>query len=281
MVDEITETSPRIKALQSLGITEDDADSKIAAIEKWIGEKNFPEQMSKNIIEMFLIRNKFRVEVTQKKLAMYYKIRKQIPEFFEGKHPKHANMKETMNVSYFVFSPKLTPENYTVNFFKLIDENPKSFVPNDFCGHVVNISELKLVQNVYSLGDIYVCDLKGSSFTHLYYFGVGTLRKLAKITQEVFPTSIKAIHFINSPGYMNTLIAVIKAVLNPKVFKRIHIHENPEDVANFISKDILPKEFGGEGQSLDELNDFLERQFSKFQSRYDELERINDIMMNK
>lgn len=53
----------------------------------------------RSIIEMFLIRNKFRIDVTQKKLTMYYKMRRQIPEFFEGKHPEESNMKNVMKVS--------------------------------------------------------------------------------------------------------------------------------------------------------------------------------------
>ncbi|XP_045467870.1 alpha-tocopherol transfer protein-like [Harmonia axyridis] len=281
MEENSSETNQRIKALECLGTNEDEADKKISLIEEWIEGKNFPEKLKKNIIEMFLIRNKFKVDVTQKRIAMYYKIRSQIPEFFEEKHPRENHMKQVMNVSHFVFSPKLTPELYTVNFFRLIDVNPKSFIPNDFCGFVVNIAELKLVHDVYSLGDIYVCDLKGTSFSHLYYFGVGTLRKLAKVIQEAFPVSIKAIHFVNSPGYMNTLIAIIKNVLNPKIFKRIHVHENCEDVANFVSKDILPKEFGGVGAPLDDLSDLLRGKFLEFQSRFDELEKVNEKMKKK
>lgn len=272
-------SASRIAALTALGISEDDAERKIAHIEEWIEKNDFPEHLERHMIEMFLMRTKFRTEVTKKKIAMYYKIRRQMPEFFKKKHPKLINMQQAMKVSYYVFSPKLTPELYTVNFFKLNDVNPKNYIPNDFCGHLINNLELKLIRDGYSLGCIYVCDLKGSTFSHLYYFGVGTLRKVAKIIQEVYPVPIKAIHFVNCPGYMNTLIALIKAVLNPKIFNRIHIHKNPKDVANYISKDILPEEFGGEGESLEELNEYMRGQFVKYQKRYDELQHINEVMM--
>lgn len=46
------------------------------------------------IIESFLVTNKFNVEKTKEKLEMYYKIRTVLPDVFKDANPKNPEMKK-------------------------------------------------------------------------------------------------------------------------------------------------------------------------------------------
>lgn len=51
-----------------------------------------------NILELFLIVNKFNLEKCKKKLACYYQIRKEIPELYLNTNPKLKHMQLIANV---------------------------------------------------------------------------------------------------------------------------------------------------------------------------------------
>lgn len=64
---------------------------------------------------------------------------------------------------------------------------------------------------------------------------------------------IKAIHILSQSKFVDTLVSILKQVLSAKVAGRINIHKSSEDLHKYLSKDILPKDYGGEERSLKTL----------------------------
>lgn len=62
------------------------------------------------------------------------------------------------------------------------------------------------------------------------------------------------VHFINVPSFINQVMAVIRPFLRKEVEKLIRFHKSGSDTLyDFVPKELLPVEYGGETGTLDEL----------------------------
>lgn len=64
---------------------------------------------------------------------------------------------------------------------------------------------------------------------------------------------MKGIHVINAPSFFDKLFFIAKGFFPEKMVKRIRVHGSYEELYEVISKEILPKEYGGEGMSCSRL----------------------------
>lgn len=53
---------------------------------------------------------------------------------------------------------------------------------------------------------------------------------------------------------VDTLITLLKQVFSAKLAERIHLHKSPETLADYIPKEILSSDYGGQEKSLLEMN---------------------------
>ena len=83
--------------------------------------------------------------------------------------------------------------------------------------------------------------------------------------------------------------AILKVVVKPKIFDRIEFHQDAEVLKEIICKEELPKEYGGEGPSLDQYNGMnfyknhkiyskisvmMQTKLSEYQDRFDQLDKL-------
>nr|CAI5836981.1 unnamed protein product [Callosobruchus analis] len=257
--------------------TEKDACDYIVAVKKWCRlQKHLPEKPSDELIESFLVTNRFLVERTKEKLDMYYTIRSLLPECFKNKNPKLPNMKEIARVVYYCPLPKMTNEMYRVNILKIIGE-PESFDAYDCFGHQMNINEIRLHEEI-NLGDILIIDFANVKVGHVVKFTPVHMKKASVIIEKVFSNRIKGIHIINAPAYVEPVISVLKSFLKQKLLNRIHVHSSQKLLLNHISSDVLPKDYGGKEMPLEELNDLWLKKLEEYQERFDILDtlRVNE-----
>lgn len=64
---------------------------------------------------------------------------------------------------------------------------------------------------------------------------------------------VKSIHLVTTSKILDTLLAIIKQVMSPKIAGRVHIHKTMDEISEFVPKHILPKDYGGEERSMKEL----------------------------
>ncbi|KAL3278390.1 hypothetical protein HHI36_013718 [Cryptolaemus montrouzieri] len=264
----------RRRVFEASGVTVEIADEKVDVVEKWLRKQtHLPEIPSKHMIEIFLVLNKFNIEVTQRKLEMYYKIRTQIPDLYQNKHPASPHMQKIADVVYCIALPKLSPELYLINVFKLKDTNTKNFDAHDYAAYSLNSAELKLLDEKLAVGEVFIYDLEGVSFGH-FFKTMTVLKKLSRVVEEVFSSRVKGIHYINCPRFIDALVSVVRAVMNPKVANRIHIHKSYDTLSEYIPKELLPRDYGGDEKSLDELNEMLKTEFLENKERFDKLDQM-------
>lgn len=75
--------------------------------------------------------------------------------------------------------------------------------------------------------------------------------------QEGFGTKIKGIHILNAPSFVDKFVFIVKQGLKEKVANRLHVHNTFEELHKEIPKEVLPKDFGGDGPSCAKLAGIL------------------------
>lgn len=73
--------------------------------------------------------------------------------------------------------------------------------------------------------------------------------------QDCFPAVVKEVHFVGQPWYVEATLAFIRLFLREETRERLILHgANLSTLHDFIAKDVLPTELGGETKSVNPLD---------------------------
>ncbi|KAJ3624264.1 hypothetical protein MTP99_017903 [Tenebrio molitor] len=262
----------RKRALQLFDRTEESFDDDVQAIKKWLHtQKHLPEIMEDAKVRNFLLLNKCSVENSKQKIDMYYTIRSLLPDWYENCNPKLPFIKDYMNVSYTVVHPKLVEDMYRVTFIAV--KKPHVTSPLTTALLFFNIYEMRLSEDCL-IGDIIIFDMKNTAIDDFVKMTPLHLKKTVAVYKNIFSLRAKRIIFLNSIRYLDNILALLKLLIKPKIFQRIEVHQDSEVLKEIFQPDQLPKDYGGNGPSLEELNDGLREKFDEYQNRFDQLDRL-------
>jgi hypothetical protein len=134
--------------------------------------------------------------------------------------------------------------------------NPKKYTFDD----MVKLSSLVIFtlleeEETQVGGFVYIFDHKNISMDFISLFSLLDLKNHLQCILNAFPCRQKKVIIINSPSFAVTLIEFAKSLLSEKLKKRIFCFKGIENLHNHIDKRILPKEYGGEGASVEDMKD--------------------------
>ncbi|XP_018564497.1 alpha-tocopherol transfer protein-like [Anoplophora glabripennis] len=263
----------RAAVRESFGKSEKEVKKDIAIILEWFKtQPHLPEVPDDAMIENFLVTNKFSIERTKQKLDMYYTIRTLMPEIYENSNPKSPRMQNIDSMGIFVPLPKLTKELYRVYVMKICGP-PENYDMYTFFAHALNVIEIRIHHDT-AVGDVYIIDHEQLKMGHLVKMTPTHIKKAITIAEKVFSNRIKNIHLINQPSYIETLMNISKTLMKPKILARLHLHSSIEGLHEYLSKEILPKDYNGEELSLQELNDLWKVSLKEHADRFDKLDKL-------
>ncbi|KAJ3646998.1 hypothetical protein Zmor_024551 [Zophobas morio] len=216
-------------------------DEDVLRLEEWLNtQPHLPKLFDKNCLRNFLILNKCSIEIAKQKIDNYFSIRAKLPEIALGINPKLPYHRTFNEAAFLVEHPQLTDEMYRLTFFQVKGESlPDSYEPITFVKKFHTIQEMRMRDGVMC-GDV----------SHRCW-----CTKPCNCMNEFF-------------------LRVSKPVIKPKVFERLHFHPDLDSLKKVIRPDLLPVDFGGEGLSLQELEDALEEKYRKNQDLFDRIDEI-------
>ncbi|KAJ8977846.1 hypothetical protein NQ317_004626 [Molorchus minor] len=244
----------------------------VDVLKAWLGtQPHLPETPSDEMLECFYVLSKFSVEGAKQKLDMYYSIRSIVPDFYENKNPKLPNMQRIAKVTCTIPLPKLTKDGYRVILTKWLDDDPDNFDPYDFFSQINNVAEVRLQEDL-PIGDIVINDLDLFKLGHFIKFTPTCLKKIFVIVEKVYGNRLKGIYYINPPPFMDRLVSLLKPLMKPKLARRLHVFKATDELYDYIPRDILPKDYGGEELSLKQFRGLWKQKFAEYKDRFDALE---------
>ncbi|KAJ8913655.1 hypothetical protein NQ315_007372 [Exocentrus adspersus] len=259
---------------ESFGKSDKDVLTDIGIIKEWLKtQPHLPETPSDNVIELFLVTNKFSIERTKQRLDMYYTIRTLIPEVYVNSNPRLPEIQSVPDkMGLFVPLPKPSKELHRVYVMKVMGD-PDDFDTYKFFANSLNVMEVRIHYDI-AIGDVYIIDYDDLKMAHVMKMTPVHIKKVATVSEKVFSSRIKGIHLINCPSYVDILTNIAKMVLKPKIVNRIHLHSNYESLHAHVPKEILPKDYGGNERSIKELGDLWKSCLMEHADRFDKLDAM-------
>ncbi|CAH0549600.1 unnamed protein product [Brassicogethes aeneus] len=249
----------------------------VEILQNWMKtQKHLPEVMSKELITRFLLNNKFSIEISKEKIDMYYTIRSLIPELYENSNPKLPEMQNVLLKTYICPLPKLL-DHCRINIVKLkselLDDNEKIDI-DKFHSVCFSFLELRCIEGEMSISEINIFDLKGLKLSHISNLTPMSFKRMATVLEKVWSDRIKAVHFVNYPPFLDKILGMLKLFLKPKLYDRIQLHKDQDSIMKYFDKKILPKDYGGDEMSLDEIQEGWLQKFKEYQPKFDALDKL-------
>lgn len=112
---------------------------------------------------------------------------------------------------------------------------------------VMMIGDVRLKEELVGVaGDVYVLDASVATPAHFSRFTPGLVKKFLVCVQEAYPVKLKEVHVINVSPFVDTIVNWVKPFLKEKIRNRIYVHSNMEKLYEYIPKEMLPEEYGGQ-----------------------------------
>ncbi|XP_063541338.1 alpha-tocopherol transfer protein-like [Cydia strobilella] len=122
--------------------------------------------------------------------------------------------------------------------------------------------------------DVNLIDLLAFSTRHFTL-----LQQCLTILKDGYGMRLKGLHVLTMSKATDALVTFAKQLLPKKLAGRLHVHRDMDTLYNFVPKEILPSDLGGDALSLSELHEtFINELFSKEHKEW--MEEGNRATMN-
>ncbi|XP_050353390.1 alpha-tocopherol transfer protein-like [Nymphalis io] len=233
-------------------------DRDLAAIKEWLRkEPHLPNEWEDNPLMTFLRGSSFSLEKCKRKLDMYFTMRAACPEFFTNRDASSPALKEILkNKLQGPALPGVTPKGRRVTICRGLYPTLDSQQITDTLKLALMIGDVRLVEEVVGVaGDIYVLDGAVLGPSLLARLSPSIIKKFMICVQEAYPVKLKEVHIINTSPVVERFVNLVKPFLKEKIRKRIFIHKEVKDLYKYVPQEMLPKEYGGQCGTMDELQE--------------------------
>ncbi|XP_053951152.1 alpha-tocopherol transfer protein-like [Anastrepha ludens] len=255
---------------------------------------NLPEEIDRVLLRRFFKCMYFNMEDTKKLIELNFSLRNKNPQLFLDRDPEEDAVKAVREATDMIPLPGLTPEGYKILFYRLADSDPKKLNSKGECKTAFLLADCRfadldleeqppqtnakesnedtrlasateketldslendaLEDNFISNGEVQICDISGYTLSHLTRISYPTLRMYMNFLQEAYPVRLRAMHIINCPSFLNSMIAIVKPFINDHVYNMIQFHtEGLDSLYEKVPRDLLPNEYGGKAGPIAEL----------------------------
>ncbi|XP_076253865.1 alpha-tocopherol transfer protein-like [Rhynchophorus ferrugineus] len=230
--------------------------SDVDSLREWANKQPHLPEISELQTILFLQSCYYSNEMAKATIDNFFTVRNICNDVFGNRNPNNTSVQNAMDCVLLTILPKLTPNNYTILFGRLIDCNPDKF---NYSNQIRNFDMVEML-NLHSEGPqeglVIVFDMQGMVFGHLTRISIVMMKKLFYYLQEAMPIRLKGIHYINVVSFMDKLLAMMKPFMKKELLEMLFVHANSiESLYEHVPRDCLPAEYGGQCESIKILHE--------------------------
>merc|ERR550519_1778682 len=111
-------------------------------------------------------------------------------------------------------------------------------------------------------GFVMVQDMAGVGADHLALFNLASIKKLITMGEKAFPDRPKMMHVLNRPAIVESFANMVRGLQKEKQRSRqvMHVPGQVDKLVEDLGEDVLPKEYGGNNGTLEELKLYWKEQ---------------------
>ncbi|KAJ8979814.1 hypothetical protein NQ317_001305 [Molorchus minor] len=227
----------------------------VKSLKEWAEKQPHLPKMSELQTAIFLSSCYYSNELAKITIDNFFTVKTLCPDIFGDRCPQNPAVQTSMNTLLVSILPKLTPEGYSVIFFKMMDPNPDaySFPLGIRCFDMAAM--LHLHKNGPTKGMIILMDMEGVVFGHLLKLSIVVMKKFMYYLQEAMPIRLQSMEFFNIVPFMDKILALMKPFMKKELLNSLYLHQDLAALCKRIPKDILPQDYGGSCEALEILRE--------------------------
>ncbi|XP_030379674.1 alpha-tocopherol transfer protein-like [Scaptodrosophila lebanonensis] len=223
--------------------------------------EKLPQEIDRLLLRRFYQCMFGNVEDTKKLIEVNYTLRNKHPHLFIKRDPLDEDSRRTFEYADILPLPGLTPDKCKVSLYRFRDTQPSKMHHTEDTRAFFMVTDCRFITaddsarpDVLSEGEIQIFDMMGTTMGHIGRLTISTLRAYVKFLQLAFPVRLKAIHMVNCPSVLDTIIRMVKPFISDEVYRLIRFHTGPIDTLyEFVPREMLPEEYGGNNGALADL----------------------------
>ncbi|XP_044260260.1 clavesin-2-like [Tribolium madens] len=274
LFEKITEEQ-KLAILTHFGKTAERSKCDVITIKEWcLKQPHLPDVPCDSMLESFLRLSKYNFDKAKSRIDNFYTLRMKMREFFQVDiNPNSSQLRNNTDYSYVIKLPQLTDDLYRVTLHKLVTKDLTCFHPLlTFIWHF-NLAIVGMIEDCHC-GHVLIYDLQNYGLSHVTKITPTMVKRASEIYKKTLTASVKSIHFINCPSVIDHLLKIARIALNPKIVKRIFVHQSLSSLYKHVPRKILPCDYGGEEKSSKELNEIVKEKIWNYKSYFDHLDSL-------
>ncbi|GAB6020105.1 hypothetical protein CHUAL_002837 [Chamberlinius hualienensis] len=228
---------------------------KTDEIIKWLKTiPNFKPRTDSAFAKRFLVGSKYDVAKTKQRILNYYQNRKNYADLLTNRDFLEPKMQALFNrgLMVMIFNLAVTDRPFRV-YCDLSRLEAGDIAKEVYHLGYTAIETMLLIDNVVKEGTEWVVNVKGIPLSFIAQLTPKFIYIVVKSSLVGLPIRLKAIHIVNVHPAVMVVINCLKALLTPKLRKRVYMHKNSWQVLHkHIPHNEIPDEFGGTGGPMED-----------------------------
>lgn len=209
---------------------------------------------------------KFSLQKAKEKIDSYYTMRTSVPEYFFNRDPYLPEIQKILKLGLYL--PLESYNGPRIFLHRTSNTDPQEIQFHNLMKVALMVMDIVLNEddNCIIYGQCLILDHKGITINHLLQFPPFECKRALVDTKEAYPFRFKGLHIINMPFVFEYVVTMIGCVLGAKFNNRIKAYskDNIHHVWENVPKRVIPKEYGGDGKSVEELTDEWKRKVENY-----------------
>ncbi|XP_061393138.1 alpha-tocopherol transfer protein-like [Musca vetustissima] len=230
----------------------------LAALKEWIRQQpHLRANTDDQFLVAFLRGCKYSLERAKAKIDKFFTLKSKFPEIFSATDVNDPKFRDIFRLGMWLYLP--TPLNENGPRLAIMRSGLYStdkYTAEEVMQVASALQEILILEDDYANvnGVIFIGDFEKATMAHFMQFTPSLMKKMTVFSEEAVPLRPKASHFIKTPAGFEPVFNMIKPMMSEKQQKRLFVHGNKMDaLIKEIPLKYLPKEYGGENGSFDEI----------------------------
>ncbi|CAH0726585.1 unnamed protein product, partial [Brenthis ino] len=226
----------------------------------------------------FLRGDNYSLEKTKKTLDMCYTLRTTVPEIFQNRDPFDPIIQEILKLGVFLpLTITKADDSCRVCLQRLGAFDPSKYRFIDLMKTIFMIVDILILEddNFVIAGEDLLVDLKGVGIRTFSQWTPSMAKKVITIFEKALPIRMKSSHILHAPYGFKAAYTLLRFFLSEELKKRFYVYSQQFDAMyEVIPRNILPKEYGGENGSVQQLTDYWKEKVESYRDWYRREEHV-------
>uniref|UniRef100_A0A1I8NNE2 CRAL-TRIO domain-containing protein n=1 Tax=Stomoxys calcitrans TaxID=35570 RepID=A0A1I8NNE2_STOCA len=262
--------SPELQkiAIEELGEVPSRIPEDLAALREWIKlQPHLRVRDDDQLLIQFLRGCKYSLERAKEKIDLFYSLKSKYPQMMNATDVNDPKFREICHLSCFLpFPIPVNGNGSRIVTFRFRYPTSKFNLEN-VCQPGIALHELWMLTDPYACinGLDYIVDCGPATASHYMQMSPNFCKALVSYLEKSMPFRIKSIYYINTSTATQQMFKMLLPFFSEKLRKRIHIMGNKlEALHKDISPKYLPKDYGGDLATIEEINDALDKTWDTY-----------------